>query len=35
LAALEPLGIAERCGRQCHRFVDADEGEIGVRIVAD
>ena len=35
MAALEPLGIPERRGGQRHRFVDADEREIGVRIVAD
>ena len=35
LSALEAFGIAERCGRQRHRLVDANERQIGVGIVAD
>ena len=35
LAALQALGIAKRGRRQRHRFVDANEREIGVGIVAD
>jgi hypothetical protein len=35
LAALEQLGIAEGCRRKRHRSVDAHEGEIRIRVVAD
>ena len=35
LAAFEPLGVAELRRRQRHRLVDAQQRQIGIRIVAN
>ena len=35
LSAPQPLGVAKRRGGERHRLIDPQQGEIGIRVVAD